>query len=381
MGEHQGGRVGDRESSGWKDHPGTMVQGNLSTHSRPPCHFPKTQAERSVSSTQPYRSHSHQLLTPPRPSPRRPSPSSRPAPSTPRYTARLTPSRQPSLSSTSKARYTARTGLEVNPIQPPRFLPSPRAVLRSPSKEGQKQSVGFTPLRQTLLSRRSAVDRSRLATSPQRAALDDQQEGEEEEDAKPTLEQLFDSLRQTYQGGPIDLCSSDESSSASDGAGFSDDNIWSDQEEEEEDEFDAFPPTDSRPLSPSKSTSSSSTSSTHRSTSLAHQRLSSSLRLLSTWEALLEKYNLPLEQDDEIDLTSGQLVVDRGVLKGSLGYMGRRYFLSGLTGVGDGSEGEDAEEGVDEGEDDEEEEEDLGGGQTIENHPFFGIDTSGQTDG
>lgn len=72
------------------------------------------------------------------------------------------------------------------------------------------------------------------------------------------------------------------------------------------------------------SSSCSSTSNTDRSicaditidTELFKQRYHSSLRLLTTWEGVARRYgHITLEQDDEVDLSTGQLVKDRGVLR------------------------------------------------------------------
>jgi hypothetical protein len=105
--------------------------------------------------------------------------------------------------------------------------------------------------------------------------------------------------------------------------------------------------------SPSSSPSPSSTSSSpppadYDDPELAAKRTSASLRLLQTWEAVAEKYRgVALEDDDEIDLFTGELVKDRGRLR-AMAEMG-----TGIFG-GEDDAGTDAEtEGeTDVGEDD-----------------------------
>ncbi|CED83334.1 Centromere protein Scm3, N-terminal [Phaffia rhodozyma] len=75
---------------------------------------------------------------------------------------------------------------------------------------------------------------------------------------------------------------------------------------------------------------------------LASKRYNASLRLLDSWEEIVNKYKgIPMEEDDEIDLLTGELVNDRGRLRASLGDVGLEGFLRDLVAESEGEEGEE----------------------------------------
>lgn len=82
----------------------------------------------------------------------------------------------------------------------------------------------------------------------------------------------------------------------------------------------------------------------------------SSKRLLDVWSSLAERYNVPLDQDDIIDLRTVELIKDRGVVRGTKATFEIGYFGAPNVDEGEGDrsqEGEEAEEVEEEEEDDE----------------------------
>ncbi|KAG6332948.1 hypothetical protein ID866_6143 [Astraeus odoratus] len=122
-------------------------------------------------------------------------------------------------------------------------------------------------------------------------------------------------------------------------------------------------PTPSSSSSASVSTSargSSSAASAHRKyssatppTDIDTERKASALRVLNVWSQLAERYNRRLDEDDIIDLYSGAIVKDRGVLSGA----NKDYHIGHLS-VQDDHDQEDSEEEL-EDEDEEADELDL----------------------
>ncbi|KAI0345804.1 hypothetical protein BDW22DRAFT_1353403 [Trametopsis cervina] len=89
------------------------------------------------------------------------------------------------------------------------------------------------------------------------------------------------------------------------------------------------PRVDSRNSSPQRSHRASSSSSRQEEIDPNRDEAwrASSKRLLDVWESLAERYNVPLDQDDIIDLSTDELVKDRGILRGlkksyAFGYLG-----------------------------------------------------------
>ena len=107
-------------------------------------------------------------------------------------------------------------------------------------------------------------------------------------------------------------------------------------------------------ITPAPSSSSRSSSSLRASksstppTDIDAARKASALRVLNVWAQLAERYNKRLDEDDIIDLYSGAIVKDRGVLSGS----GKDYDIGHFAGDDvDVDAHEDSEEEPDEDED------------------------------
>lgn len=81
----------------------------------------------------------------------------------------------------------------------------------------------------------------------------------------------------------------------------------------------------------------------------------SSKRLLDVWSSLAERYNVPLDQDDIIDLRTVELVKDRGVVRRAKSTFDIGYFGDPRVDENDGEPSQGAE--VEEVQEDEEEEE------------------------
>ncbi|KAI0086502.1 hypothetical protein BDY19DRAFT_995793, partial [Irpex rosettiformis] len=67
----------------------------------------------------------------------------------------------------------------------------------------------------------------------------------------------------------------------------------------------------------------------------------SSKRLLDVWDSLAERYNVPLDQDDIIDLRTVELVKDRGVVRGL-----KQEFNIGVFGAPEHDGGASSEDGT-----------------------------------
>ena len=77
---------------------------------------------------------------------------------------------------------------------------------------------------------------------------------------------------------------------------------------------------------------------------LSIARYNSSVRLLSTWEDIVNRYkDVPAEEDDEIDLRTGKLIRDRGKLKNMTGTRRFGFFVGALHGEDDVEESSEEE--------------------------------------
>ena len=86
---------------------------------------------------------------------------------------------------------------------------------------------------------------------------------------------------------------------------------------------------------------------------LSIARYNSSVRLLSTWEDIVNRYkDVPAEEDDEIDLRSGKLIRDRGRLKKMRGARRFGFFVGALHGEDDVEESSEDEPPSDQQSDD-----------------------------
>ncbi|KIK90786.1 hypothetical protein PAXRUDRAFT_70420, partial [Paxillus rubicundulus Ve08.2h10] len=77
-------------------------------------------------------------------------------------------------------------------------------------------------------------------------------------------------------------------------------------------------------------------------------RRASTLRVLNVWAQLAERYNKRLDEDDIVDLFSGAIIKDRGVLKG----VSKDYNIGHFAQTDDGQEDPEVEQDQEDSEQD-----------------------------
>ncbi|RDB14558.1 hypothetical protein Hypma_016226 [Hypsizygus marmoreus] len=102
-----------------------------------------------------------------------------------------------------------------------------------------------------------------------------------------------------------------------------------------------------RQLQPHASTPSSSSASADTALDFHQAREASTMRLLDVWSSLADRYSRPLDQDDIIDLTTGKVIKDRGVIRGSQNFA-VGCFANAIEDDEEENDDEDDEDDVDE---------------------------------